>query len=195
MKSAKRRIAVFASGNGSNAENIIRYFQRPDSGAEVTLVVCNRVGAPVIDKARRLGVHVEVLTREQINDESHMMPLLLDHRVDVIVLAGFLLMLPTFIIRSFPDAVVNIHPSLLPKFGGRGMYGRHVHEAVVKARETETGITIHLVSEVCDGGEVIFQASVPVDVSDTPDDVEAKVHELESRHFAEVIDDYFFRNK
>lgn len=186
---------MFASGNGSNAENIIRYFQKTGSGAEVALVVCNRVGAPVIDKARRLGVHAEVLTREQINAESHMMPLLLDHRVDVIVLAGFLLMLPTFIIRSFPGAVVNIHPSLLPKFGGKGMYGRHVHEAVVKACETETGITIHLVSEVCDGGEVIFQTSIPVDASDTPDDVEAKVHELESRHFPEVIDDYFFRNK
>lgn len=193
MKSAAsmKRIAVFASGNGSNAENIIRYFNTgagaPSHGAEVVLVVCNRPGAPVIDKARALGVPVSIVTREMFNDEASMTALLESRAVDAIVLAGFLLMVPPFMTARFSGRMINIHPSLLPKFGGKGMYGRHVHEAVVAAGETETGITVHLVSDHCDGGDIIFRASTPVDPGDTPADVETKVHALERAHFPAVI--------
>ena len=193
MKSAAsmKRIAVFASGNGSNAENIIRYFNTgagaPSHGAEVVLVVCNRPGAPVIDKARALGVPVSIVTREMFNDEASMTALLESRAIDAIVLAGFLLMVPPFMTARFSGRMINIHPSLLPKFGGKGMYGRHVHEAVVAAGETETGITVHLVSDHCDGGDIIFRASTPVAPTDTAADVEAKVHALERAHFPAVI--------
>lgn len=191
MKSdaSMKRIAVFASGNGSNAENIIRYFNTgaPSHGAEVVLVVCNRPGAAVIDKARALGVPVSIVTREMFNDEASMTALLESRAVDAIVLAGFLLMVPPFMTARFSGRMINIHPSLLPKFGGKGMYGRHVHEAVVAAGETETGITVHLVSDHCDGGDIIFRASTPVAPTDTAADVEAKVHALERAHFPAVI--------
>lgn len=193
MKSdaSMKRIAVFASGNGSNAENIIRYFNTgagaPSHGAEVVLVVCNRPGAAVIDKARALGVPVSIVTREMFNDEASMMALLESRAIDAIVLAGFLLMVPPFMTARFSGRMINIHPSLLPKFGGKGMYGRHVHEAVVAAGETETGITVHLVSDHCDGGDIIFQASTPVAPTDTAADVETKVHALERAHFPAVI--------
>lgn len=193
MKSdaSMKRIAVFASGNGSNAENIIRYFntgaRAPSHGAEVVLVVCNRPGAAVIDKARALGVPVSIVTREMFNDEASMTALFESLAVDAIVLAGFLLMVPPFMTARFSGRMINIHPSLLPRFGGKGMYGRHVHEAVVAAGETETGITVHLVSDHCDGGDIIFQASTPVAPTDTPADVETKVHALERAHFPTVI--------
>lgn len=181
------RIAIFASGNGSNAENIIRYFQAHPGLGEVVLVVCNRPGAGVIERAARLGVDTRVMSRAEINDPSVMLPLMESHAVGFIVLAGFLLMVPSFLTERYHGRMLNIHPSLLPKFGGKGMYGRYVHEAVVAAGETETGITIHLVSDECDGGRVVFQASVPVGPDDTPSDVEAKVHELERIHFPRVV--------
>lgn len=181
------RIAIFASGNGSNAENIIRYFQANPGLGEVVLVVCNRPGAGVIERAARLGVDTRVMSRAEINDPSVMLPLMESHAVGFIVLAGFLLMVPSFLTERYHGRMLNIHPSLLPKFGGKGMYGHYVHEAVVAAGETETGITIHLVSDECDGGRVVFQASVPVGPDDTPSDVEAKVHELERIHFPRVV--------
>lgn len=193
MKSdaSMKRIAVFASGNGSNAENIIRYFNTgagaPSHGTEVVLVVCNRPEAAVIDKARALGVPVSIVTREMFNDEASMTALLESRAVDAIVLAGFLLMVPPFMTARFSGRMINIHPSLLPRFGGKGMYGRHVHEAVVAAGETETGITVHLVSDHCDGGDIIFQASTPIAPTDTAANVEAKVHALERAHFPAVI--------
>lgn len=193
MKSdaSMKRIAVFASGNGSNTENIIRYFNTgagaPSHGAEVVLVVCNRPEAAVIDKARALGVPVSIVTREMFNDEASMTALLESRAVDAIVLAGFLLMVPPFMTARFSGRMINIHPSLLPRFGGKGMYGRHVHEAVVAAGETETGITVHLVSDHCDGGDIIFQASTPIAPTDTAANVEAKVHALERAHFPAVI--------
>lgn len=182
-----KRIAIFASGNGSNAENIISYFREHHCGVEAALVVCNRPDAAVIGRAERLGVPVEVMTKSEINEPSVMLGLLEDHAIDAIALAGFLLMIPAFLIEHYHDRIVNIHPSLLPKFGGKGMYGRHVHEAVVAAGESESGITIHLVSEQCDEGRVLFQASVPVSPADTAADVERKIHELERRHYPEVL--------
>ena len=194
MKNEIKRIAVFASGNGSNAENIIRYFNgTTPRGAEVALVLCNRPDAPVIGRARGLEVLVEVVTRAEFNDEAAMTALFNRYAVDAVVLAGFLLMVPGFMLRRFSGRMLNIHPSLLPKFGGKGMYGRHVHEAVVAAGETATGITVHLVSEECDGGEIIFQTSVPLTPADTPADVEAKVHALERQHFPAVIHQFLNR--
>lgn len=185
------RIAVFASGNGSNAENIIRYFNDPSSvnggSAEVVLVVCNRPEAPVLARAAALGVPTETITRSLLNDETRFMELMEKHGIDFIALAGFLLMIPPFLISRFSGRIVNIHPSLLPRYGGKGMYGRHIHEAVVKAGERETGITVHHVSENCDEGAIIFQASVDLDTTDTPDDVERKIHALESIHYPKII--------
>lgn len=185
------RIAVFASGNGSNAENIIRYFNEPSSvnggSAEVVLVVCNRPEAPVLARAAALGVPSETITRSLLNDETRFMELMEKHGIDFIALAGFLLMIPPFLISRFSGRIVNIHPSLLPRYGGKGMYGRHIHEAVVKAGERETGITVHHVSENCDEGAIIFQARVDLDTSDTPEDVERKIHALESFHYPKII--------
>lgn len=182
-----KKIAIFASGNGSNAENIIRHFNQNQDIASVALVVCNKPSAKVIQRSSDLGVPVEVLTRDEINNPDVMMRLLDDHAIDFIVLAGFLLMIPAFLTQRFTNRIVNIHPSLLPKYGGKGMFGHHVHEAVVAAGETETGITIHYVSDLCDKGQIIFQAATPVTSSDTPESVEAKVHALERLHFPQVI--------
>ncbi|MDE6339128.1 MAG: phosphoribosylglycinamide formyltransferase [Muribaculaceae bacterium] len=182
------RIAIFASGNGSNAENIIRYCaSNPGCGMEVALVVCNRPGAGVIDRANRLGVPVCVMRRAEINDPELILGVLEEYGVDAIVLAGFLLMIPDFLLDRYPQRIINIHPSLLPKFGGKGMYGHHVHQAVVEAGETETGITIHHVSSECDGGEIIFQASIPVPSGATVEDIEQAIHLLEQEHFPRVI--------
>lgn len=178
---------MFASGNGTNAENVITYFREADCGVEVALVVCNRAQAGVLERAERLGVPARVLSRDQINAAETMLPLLDSYGVDTVVLAGFLLMVPAFLVERYRDRIVNIHPSLLPKFGGKGMYGRHVHEAVVAAGERETGITIHYVSEKCDEGQIIFQASTEVAPTDTAADVERKIHALERENYARVI--------
>lgn len=187
METTRRKIAVFASGNGTNAENVITYFREADCGVEVALVVCNRAQAGVLERAERLGVPARVLSRDQINAAETMLPLLDSYGVDTVVLAGFLLMVPAFLVERYRDRIVNIHPSLLPKFGGKGMYGRHVHEAVVAAGERETGITIHYVSEKCDEGQIIFQASTEVAPTDTEADVERKIHALERENYARVI--------
>ena len=188
METAKKRIAVLASGNGSNAEAIIRHFnQANDPNGEVALVICNRKEAGVYERAERLGVPAIHVPKSKFNDESYLRTLLSDYRIDFIVLAGFLLMIPDYLLKMHPDRIVNIHPSLLPAYGGHGMYGDRVHEAVVAAGEKETGITIHYVSEECDGGAIIFHASVALDPADTPADVAAKVHRLEHRHYPEVI--------
>lgn len=188
-----KRIAIFASGNGSNAENIIRHFQAAPRGGEVALVVCNKAEAGVIGRASRLNVPVEVLTGAEIRDPERMLPILERYAVDVIVLAGFLLMIPSFLIERYHERIVNIHPSLLPKFGGKGMYGRHVHEAVVAAGEKETGITVHFVSDKCDEGRVISQISVSLTPDDTSESVEEKIHQLERLHFPRIIEETFCR--
>lgn len=190
---ARGRIAVFASGNGSNAENIIRYFREADRGAEVVLVVTNKADAGVIARAGRLGVDCRVMTAAEIRDPERMLPLLESYGIDLIVLAGFLLMVPPFLISRYPDRIINIHPALLPKFGGKGMYGRHVHEAVVAAGERESGITVHFVSEKYDEGRIIAQVATAVSPSDTPADVEAKIHRLEQENFPRIIRETFYK--
>lgn len=188
-----KNIAIFASGNGTNAENIIDFFKDGTHGAKVNLVICNREGAGVIERAARLGVDCIVLTKSQINNPEVILPLLHKYKTDLIVLAGFLLLVPEFLVNHYENRIINIHPALLPKFGGKGMYGHHVHEAVVAAREKETGITIHYVNGQYDSGDTIFQAKVELTPDDTVEDVEAKIHILEQTHFPQVIFDTFFK--
>ena len=180
-------IAIFVSGNGTNCENIIRHFASCET-SKVALVLSNRADAYAITRAESLGVPVEVLPKADFSDETRLMDALNSYQIDFIVLAGFLLMVPGFLLRHYPQRIINIHPSLLPKYGGRGMYGRHVHEAVFANHENETGITIHHVGEVCDGGEILFQAKTQLSQDDTPDDIAAKVHSLEMRYYPEVIE-------
>lgn len=182
-----KRIAIFASGNGTNAENIIRYFQdKPET--DVALVVCNRKEAGVYERAERLGVRSIHVPKADFNNKEEMLGILHAYKIDLIVLAGFLLMVPDFLLKEYPQRIINIHPSLLPKYGGKGMHGTHVHEAVIADGEKESGITVHFVNEKCDEGEIIFQAITEVLPSDTPASLEAKIHSLEKIHFPVVID-------
>ena len=179
-------IAIFVSGGGTNAENIIKHFQG-SAEVSVDLVLSNRADAYALVRAERLGVKTAVLPRADFNDPAKLLPLL--RGIDFIVLAGFLLMAPPFLTAAYPHRMLNIHPALLPKYGGRGMYGHHVHEAVKAAGETESGITIHYVSDECDGGEIVFQARTPLAPTDTPDDIAAKIHVIEQTHFPRVIEE------
>lgn len=181
-----KRIAVFVSGNGTNFENITQ-FLAGNQCAEVALLVSNKADAFALKRAERLGVEAVVWTKADFADEQCTMQLLRERNIDFIVLAGFLLMVPSYLIRHFNRLIVNIHPSLLPKYGGKGMYGNHVHEAVKAAGESETGITIHYVSDVCDGGDIIRQEKTRLSPSDTPDDIATKVHALEKEYFPKTI--------
>jgi phosphoribosylglycinamide formyltransferase-1 len=180
-------IAIFVSGSGTNCENIIRYFQGSER-YKMSLVVSNRDDAYALERAKRLGVPSTVVPKAELNTPEVILPLLQDNKIDFIVLAGFLPMVPDYLIDEYPRRIVNIHPALLPKHGGKGMWGHHVHEAVKAAGDTETGITIHYVTPVCDGGEIIAQFSTPLSPEDTPDTIAEKVHLLEMAHFPEVLE-------
>ena len=180
-------LAIFVSGGGTNCENIIKYFEGSEVARPV-LVISNRKDAGAIARAERLGVPVRVVPKADLNNPEVILPLLNEYSVDFIVLAGFLLVIPGFLIDEYDHRMINLHPALLPKFGGIGMYGHHVHEAVKAAGETETGMTVHWVSREVDGGGIIAQFSTPLDPDDTPDDIAAKEHVLEMEHFPEVIE-------
>ncbi|MDD7317488.1 MAG: phosphoribosylglycinamide formyltransferase [Prevotella sp.] len=182
-----KKIAIFVSGNGTNCENLIRHFQSSEL-ARVELVVSNRADAFALTRAENLGVETAVIAKAEFAEAHNVVPLLRSHGIDYVVLAGFLLMVPDYLISEYDGKILNLHPSLLPKYGGRGMYGHHVHEAVKAAGETETGITIHRVSNVCDGGEIVAQFNVPLTNADTVEDIEAKIHRLEMKHFPEVVE-------
>ncbi|QIP17389.1 phosphoribosylglycinamide formyltransferase [Spirosoma aureum] len=181
-----KRIALFASGSGSNAEKIATYFA-DNADIDVSLIVSNNHKAGVIERARRLHIPVLLFDRKTFYETDKITQLLINQEIDLIVLAGFMWLMPSDLVRSFPNKIVNIHPALLPKFGGKGMYGHFVHEAVVAAGETESGITIHYVNERYDEGQVIYQASCPVLPTDTPDDVARNVQVLEHTHYPRVI--------
>ena len=181
-------VSIFVSGSGTNCENIIRYFSGSDS-VSVALVVSNRPDAYALVRAEKLGVPTAVVPKAQLNDPEVMLPLMRRYDIGFIVLAGFLPLVPDFLIDAFPRRIVNIHPALLPKYGGKGMWGHHVHEAVKAAGETETGITIHYVTPVCDSGEIIAQFRTALSPEDTPETIADKVHALEMRHFPEVLAD------
>ena len=183
----KKNIAIFASGSGTNAENIIRYFQENDL-IRVALVLSNRSDAYVLERAHRLQVPSEVFLKEDWVSGEQILALLHEYHIDFIVLAGFLVRVPERLLHAYPDKIINIHPALLPKYGGKGMYGDRVHEAVVAAGEKESGITIHYINEHYDEGNTIFQATCPVLPTDSPDDVAKKVHALEYEHFPKIIE-------
>ena len=183
----KKNVAIFVSGSGSNCENIIKYFANSDL-LDIVLVLSNRADAYALTRAKKYDIPTCVMGKADFNDEQKIMPLLEEYNVDFIVLAGFLLMIPDFLVRAYHRRMINLHPALLPKFGGKGMYGHHVHEAVKAAGETETGMTVHWVSDVCDGGEIIAQFSTPISPDDTPDDIAEKEHVLEMEHFPKVIE-------
>lgn len=180
------RIAVFASGSGTNAENLIRYFNDAND-AGVVLVMTNKAGAGVVGRAEALGVPVRVFNPAELMDNEGVRGILSGLGIDYIVLAGFLLKIPSILIREWNGRIINIHPALLPKYGGKGMYGQHVHRAVIDAGERESGISIHLVNENYDEGSVLFQARCPVRADDTPESLAERIHELEYRYFPEVV--------
>ncbi|AOW08546.1 phosphoribosylglycinamide formyltransferase [Flavobacterium gilvum] len=181
-----KRILIFASGSGTNAKNIIEYFGTNTTGT-VVAVFSNNSKAGVLEKAQKLNVPTEIFSKEELNS-GKLLQKVSKFQPDLIVLAGFLLKCPQDLIESYPNRIINIHPALLPKFGGKGMYGMHVHNAVVENKEKETGITIHYVNENYDEGAVIFQKSVVVLSTDTPEVVAEKIHELEQRYFPSVIE-------
>ncbi len=183
----KVNIAIFVSGSGTNCENLIRYFEGSDR-VNCALVVSNKADALALERAARLGVPTAVTPKAQLNDPQVMLPLLREHAIDFIVLAGFLPLVPDFLIDAFPRRIVNLHPALLPKYGGKGMWGHHVHEAVKAAGETETGMTVHWVTPVCDGGEIIAQYRCELSPDDTVDDIAEKEHQLEMAHFPQVVE-------
>lgn len=182
-----RNIAVLASGNGSNAENIIRYFKEKGTAA-VSLVLSNRREAFALERARRLGVPAVYFPKEEWADGEAVLAALREYKVDFVVLAGFLVRVPSNILRAYPSRMVNIHPSLLPKFGGKGMYGDGVHRAVLASGETESGITIHYTNERYDEGAVICQHKCPVLPGDTVETLAARIHVLEYEYYPKVIE-------
>ncbi len=181
------RIAIFASGSGSNAENIVHYFSG-SSEFQFPLIISNQPNAYIHKRAETLKIPSFTFTKEQFFDAKPVLELLTEYNIDAIVLAGFLLKIPTLLIQHFPDKIINIHPALLPKFGGKGMYGARVHQAVKEAGETETGITIHYVNENYDDGNIVFQARCPVSADDTAEMIAAKVHLLEYEYYPQIIE-------
>ena len=191
---SKVNIAIFVSGSGSNCENLIRYFEGSDR-VSTPLVISNRADAYALERANKLGVPSVVVTKPELNDPDVMLPLLRKYDIQFIVLAGFLPLIPDFLIEAFPRKIVNLHPALLPKYGGKGMWGHHVHEAVKAAGETETGMTVHYVTPVCDGGDIIAQYKCALSPDDSVDDIAAKEHELEMQYFPQIVEKTIFSEK
>ncbi len=182
-------IAIFASGSGTNAQKIMEYFDNhPD--IRVRLVLSNKADAPVLMRAANFMIPTHIFDRKSFYESDAVLQQLANHQIDYIVLAGFLWLVPASLIQAFPDRIVNIHPALLPKYGGKGMYGMKVHQAVVDAQEKESGITIHLVNEEYDKGRHLFQAACTVEPDDTADTVAGKIHALEHAHFPKVIEQW-----
>lgn len=188
-----KKVWVFASGSGSNAEKLFTYFSAHLS-LKITGLLCNNKDAGVVEKARHAGIGTFLISNTELNEEGKLLEILTHNQVDYIILAGFLRKIPDDVIHAYSDKIINIHPALLPKFGGKGMYGMHVHKAVKEANESETGITIHLVNEHYDEGRILFQASVPVAPRDTPEDLSKKVQALEHQHFAQVCEHFMLTN-
>ena len=180
-------LAIFVSGGGTNCENLIRYFADSESVC-CALVVSNKPDALALERAQKLGVPTAVAPKPQLNDPDFMLPLLREYHIDFIVLAGFLPLVPNFLLDAFPRRIINLHPALLPKYGGKGMWGHHVHEAVKAAGEIETGMTVHWVTPVCDGGEIIAQYKVALSPDDSVDDIAEKEHQLEMAYFPKVVE-------
>ena len=183
-----KSIVIFASGTGTNAENIIKYFSETSGNVLVKAILSSNKNAGVLDKATHYNISAFYFNKAAFYESHHVLNLLNSIRPHLIILAGFLWKLPEDIICAFPRKIINIHPALLPKYGGKGMYGMHVHNAIVQNKEKETGITIHYVNENYDEGAIIFQAKINVLITDTAKDVARKVHQLEYKHFPEIIE-------
>lgn len=196
MDKVRIKLALLASGSGTNAENISLHFKNhPD--IEVSLIASNKKDAFVLERAQKLNVDCYTFNRKEM-EEGDLVAYLLKKGIDFIVLAGFLLRIPAHLIKAFPNRIINIHPALLPNYGGKGMFGMHVHQAVKEAGDNESGISIHYVNEHYDEGQILFQAKCPVSTSDSAEDIAEKVHTLEYAHFPKVIEQairkVFFRD-
>ena len=187
-------IAIFASGSGTNAQNIIKYLEETsfDNGVkiEVKLVLSNKREAYVLERAKQHNIETCVFSADSLKNSNNIDTLLKNHNIDFIVLAGFLLKFPDRLVNEYRGKIINLHPSLLPKFGGKGMYGSAVHAAVVESGETESGITVHLVDEIYDNGKPLFQAKCSVNPGETPETLEAKIRDLETKHFPSAVCEY-----
>lgn len=183
-----RKIAILASGSGTNAENIARYFKNSDL-ASISCIVANKIGAGVKERAERLGIPFYYFSNEEMREATKVLALFESLEIDLIVLAGYLNLIPQAMIRDYPDRIVNIHPALLPKYGGKGMYGHYVHEAVIAAAERESGITIHLVDEAYDRGRIVRQAKCEVFADDNADTLANRIHQLEYEHYPLAIEE------
>jgi phosphoribosylglycinamide formyltransferase 1 len=182
-----KRLAIFASGSGTNAENIIKYFKKHED-IEVNIVLTNKADAFVIERAKKFNIDYLVFNRPDFYDSMRVIDILSRRNIEFIVLSGFLWLIPNILIERYPRKIINIHPALLPNYGGKGMYGMKVHEAVIKNGESQSGISIHYVNENYDKGELIFQAKCSIDAGDTPDSLANKIHSLEYKHFPQVIE-------
>jgi len=181
-----KNIAIFASGSGTNAQRIAEFFTS-NLEVKITRIYCNKPDAYVLTRAGNLNIPTYVFSRSDFYHSDRVFNQLIQDKTDLIVLAGFLWLVPDLILSAFGKRIINIHPALLPKYGGKGMYGHHVHQAVINSGDTESGITIHFVNEKYDDGDIIFQARCRVDKSDTPESLDAKIHELEYNHFPVII--------
>jgi len=188
-----KKVWVFASGSGSNAEKLFAHFS-DHAPIQITGLLCNNPSAGVIEKARNANIGTFIISNAELNVEGHLLELLSNNLVDYIILAGFLRKIPDDVVHAYSDKIINVHPALLPKYGGKGMYGMHVHRAVKDANETQTGITIHLVNEHYDEGRVLFQASANIDASDTSEDIALKVQKLEHEHFANICEAFIMEH-
>lgn len=183
-----KHLAIFASGAGSNAQQIINYFKNSDL-AKIELIVCNKPGAGVINIAEKENIPVLMIEKERFFRGDGYLPEFKKAKTDLIVLAGFLWKIPQILIDAYPRRIINIHPALLPKYGGKGMYGQYVHEAILNAGEVESGITIHYVDEHYDNGDIIFQTACPVLDDDTAEDLAQRIHKLEHLHYPIVVEE------
>ncbi len=183
-----KRIAIFASGSGSNAQKIMEHFKR-NQETEVAIVLSNRADAYVLQRADNFEIPTHVFTKEEFYNTNSILNILNNLQIDLLVLAGFLWLIPQSLIEKYPNRILNIHPSLLPKYGGKGMYGKKVHEAVLASDDTESGITIHYINEHFDEGEIIYQSRCAIEPDDTVESLSYKVHQLEHQHYPRIIED------
>lgn len=187
-----KRIAIFASGSGTNAERIIKHFAF-DPEIEISLVLTNKKDAFVIERAKKLEVPYMVFDRQTFYGSQQLLDMLKNYRIDLVVLAGFLWLVPDYLLEAFHNRILNIHPALLPKHGGKGMYGMKVHQSVIQSGDQESGISIHLVDEEYDHGKVLYQARCKIDKNETPESLAQKVHQLEYEHYPKVISKYLHK--
>lgn len=183
-----KRVAVFASGSGTNFQQICEYFNQKNNDIKIELLIVNKKNAYVLERAKQLNVKSQYFNREDFYYSDRVVECLKENQIDFIVLAGFLWLIPDNILKEYPNKIINIHPALLPNYGGKGMHGHHVHQAVIAAKEPESGITIHYVNEKYDEGNIIFQAKCSITPEDTADSLAEKIHLLEKEHFPKVID-------